>query len=78
MRSLARDPRASVTVYDMANPHHSVEIRGTAEIAADPEKALPSRLSRRYLGEEPPPEAAETERVIIRITPVKVAVFKPR
>lgn len=78
VRNLARDPRASLTVYDLANPYHSVEIRGTAEITEDPEKTLPSVLSRRYLGEEPPPEGPEVARVIIRITPAKVSVFKPR
>jgi PPOX class probable F420-dependent enzyme len=28
-RNLARDPRISLTVFDTANPYHSVEIRGT-------------------------------------------------
>lgn len=30
--------RVSVTVFDLDNPYHSVEIRGTAQIAEDPAK----------------------------------------
>jgi PPOX class probable F420-dependent enzyme len=52
-RNLARDPRVSLTVFDLTNPYHSVEIRGTAELAQDPERSLPQRLSQKYLGQSP-------------------------
>jgi PPOX class probable F420-dependent enzyme len=48
-RNLARDPRISLTVIDAQNPYHSVDIRGTAELIADPDKSLPRRLSHKYL-----------------------------
>src|SRR3712207_655501 len=50
-RNLAGDPRISLTVSDRANPYHSVDIRGTAELVAAPEKTLPARLAERYLGD---------------------------
>ena len=31
--NLTRDPRISLTVFDVENPYHSVEIRGTAELS---------------------------------------------
>lgn len=74
-RNLARDARVSVSVFDLENPYHSVEIRGTAELVKDPGKSLPERLSQKYLGESPPPEPAAIIRLIARITPNKVNEF---
>ena len=74
-RNLARDPRISVSVFDTANPYHSVEIRGTAELVEDTGKSLPKALSRKYLGEDPPPEPDEVVRLIVRVTPDKVNIF---
>ena len=74
-RNLARDPRISVSVFDTANPYHSVEIRGTAELVEDTGKSLPKALSRKYLGEDPPPEPDGVVRLIVRVTPDKVNIF---
>ncbi|WAL63208.1 PPOX class F420-dependent oxidoreductase [Amycolatopsis cynarae] len=75
VRNIAADPRVSVTVFDAANPYHSVEIRGIAELEDDPDKKLPSRLSHKYLGGEAPPEPDEIRRVVIRVTPTKINAF---
>ncbi|MFE5239509.1 MULTISPECIES: PPOX class F420-dependent oxidoreductase [unclassified Streptomyces] len=74
-RNLARDPRISLTVYDIANPYRSVEIRGTAELLPDPDKALPKELSQRYLGEDPPAEPDDVVRLIVRVTAEKVVTI---
>lgn len=74
-RNLARDPRISVTVFDVANPYRSVDIRGTAELAQDPEKSLPRTLSHKYPGEDPPAERAGMVRLIVRVTPRKITGF---
>jgi PPOX class probable F420-dependent enzyme len=74
-RNLARDARVSVSVFDLENPYRSVEIRGTAELIADPDKALPLQLSHKYLGIDPPNESADEQRLIIRVTPDKVITF---
>ena len=73
--NLTRDPRVSLTVFDAANPYRSVEIRGTAELTGDPGKTLPRALSRKYLGEDPPPEPDELTRVVVRVIPQKVNAF---
>jgi PPOX class probable F420-dependent enzyme len=74
-RNLARDPRVSVSVFDVENPYHFVEIRGTAELVEDPSRSLSKRLSQKYLAEPPPPEPAHIVRLIARITPNKINEF---
>ncbi|WP_432084292.1 PPOX class F420-dependent oxidoreductase [Streptomyces sp. WAC 04229] len=75
VRNLRRDPRISLSVYDLANPYTSVEIRGTAEIVPDEGKRLPRDLSHKYLGIDPPAEKDEETRVIIRVVPRKIVSF---
>jgi PPOX class probable F420-dependent enzyme len=72
-RNLVRDPRISVSVFDVENPYHAIEIRGRAELIDDPEKRLPKQLSQKYVGEDPPPEDAD--RFIVRVVPEKVVEF---
>lgn len=71
-RNLARDPRISVSVFDFENPYNSVEIRGTAELVEDKGKTLPSKLSHKYLGVDPPAESDDEIRLIVRVVPEKV------
>jgi PPOX class probable F420-dependent enzyme len=75
VRNLRRDPRISLTVFDLANPYHSVEIRGSVDLVPDPEKKLPNVLSHKYLGVDPPAESADDLRLIVRIHPTKVITF---
>ena len=72
VRNLRRDPRISVSVYDLANPHTAVEIRGTAEIVPDEGKRLLSELWRKYLGVDLPAAKHDEDRVIIRVVPRKI------
>ena len=74
-RNLTKDPRVSISIFDIENPYASVEIRGTAELIADDDKALPRELSRKYLGEDPPRDEPHEIRMIVRITPRKVVSF---
>ncbi|WP_435214809.1 PPOX class F420-dependent oxidoreductase [Streptomyces sp. bgisy034] len=75
VRNLRRDPRISVSVYDLANPYSSVEIRGIAEIVPDQSKRLPFELSHKYLGIDPPAGKDDEARVIIRVVPRKLVRF---
>ncbi|MFD4597552.1 PPOX class F420-dependent oxidoreductase [Streptomyces sp. NPDC058464] len=75
VRNLRRDPRLSLTVFDLANPYHSAEIRGTAEILPDEDKRLPHELSHKYLGIDPPAERGDETRLIIRVVPRRVVAF---
>jgi hypothetical protein len=64
-----------MTVCDTANPYHSVEIRGIAELTGDPGKSLPRALSHKYIGEDPQPEPDEVTRLIIRVIPERINTF---
>ncbi|MEU5340236.1 MULTISPECIES: PPOX class F420-dependent oxidoreductase [unclassified Streptomyces] len=75
IRNLRRDPRISVSVYDLADPYTSVEIRGTAEILPDEGKRLPYELSHKYLGIDPPEEKDDEVRVIVRVVPERIVGF---
>ncbi|MFI9241162.1 PPOX class F420-dependent oxidoreductase [Streptomyces sp. NPDC053086] len=75
VRNLRRDPRVSLSVFDLANPYRSAEIRGVAEILPDEGKRLPHELSHKYLGIDPPAEKDDEIRVIVRIVPQKVVSF---
>lgn len=75
VRNLTRDPRISVSVYDLSNPYTSVEIRGTAELVPDTDKRLPAQLAGRYTGKASFPEPDDIERVIVRVLPEKVIPF---
>ena len=76
VRNLERDPRASLTIVDLADIERYIEIRGTATVTEDPGRALAVALGEKYEGPgggqvflDLPPEVV---RVVIRLTPVKV------
>ena len=71
-RNLRRDPRASVTVFGLDNPYNTVDVRGTVELVADPERTLSIELTRKYTGEDPPPDPAGSSRLIARLTPTRI------
>lgn len=72
-RNLRRDPRASVTVWDAADPERYAEIRGTVTITVDEGRALVDALARKYTGAEFPAEPEDHVRVVLRLTPTRVA-----
>ncbi|WP_433267659.1 PPOX class F420-dependent oxidoreductase [Actinosynnema sp. CS-041913] len=72
-RNLSRDPRASVSVWDHETPETYVEIRGTVTIAEDVDRALVNALSLKYTGEPYAEEPPDRVRVVLRLTPTKVA-----
>lgn len=75
--NLRRDPRASLTVYDPADPLVYAELRGTTTITPDEGRALAIRLAEEYEGpgagqeyRDLPPEVV---RVVIRFAPDHIA-----
>lgn len=73
VRNLRRDPRASVSITDAENPYRHTQLRGTVTITPDPGKTLPKTLSHKYLGQDPPPEGDEVQRVIVRLRVERIA-----
>ncbi|MEV6911005.1 PPOX class F420-dependent oxidoreductase [Amycolatopsis sp. NPDC051071] len=73
VRNLRRDARASVSITDAENPYRHTQLRGTVTITPDPGKTLPKTLSHKYLGQDPPAEGPEVERVIVRLHVDRIA-----
>lgn len=71
-RNAQRDPRVSVLVISRDEPERFIEVRGTAELAPDPESTLVRRLWRRYYGAEWPGDDQGGERLQLRIRPTRV------
>jgi PPOX class probable F420-dependent enzyme len=74
-RNLIRDPRASVTVFAADDPYRTADIRGPVELVDDPDRRLSVELTRRYLGQDPPPDPPGSHRLIGRLTPEHVTGF---
>ncbi|MEV7616736.1 PPOX class F420-dependent oxidoreductase [Streptomyces sp. NPDC089799] len=75
-RNIVRDPRVSLTVFDLKNPYSYVEIRGEATVTEDAGRAVAVRIAEEYLGPGGGKEYAEAPseavRVVVRITPTRV------
>lgn len=75
-RNIARDPRIGLTVFDLADTFLYAEIRGTATITEDADRAVTVRIAEEYggpgAGQEYADAPAEQVRVLVRVTPTKV------
>jgi PPOX class probable F420-dependent enzyme len=77
--NLKRDPRATVVIFDAANPYESAQVQGTASLEDDPEGTLIDDLSHKYTGGPYPGFAGPNPQwVTARITADKVTTTAPR
>ena len=67
-RNLQRDPRASVTILDSADPYNYVELRGRVTFTEDVGRKFDIGLSHKYDGKDPDPDRPGAVRLIIRMT----------
>jgi PPOX class probable F420-dependent enzyme len=71
--NLNRDPRATVVIFDAANPYESAQVQGTASLADDPNGTLINDLSHKYTGGPYPGFAGPNPQwVTVRVTADKV------
>jgi PPOX class probable F420-dependent enzyme len=71
--NLNRDPRATVVIFDAANPYQSAQVQGTASIKDDPNGMLIDDLSHKYTGGPYPGFAGPNPQwVTVRVTANKV------
>lgn len=73
--NMRRDPRVSITVFDLRDPENYAEIRGTATITAEDGFAFDDKLSWKYDGKPKDPDPPGFVRVIVRVTPTKVTGY---
>jgi PPOX class probable F420-dependent enzyme len=76
--NLNRDPRATVVIFDAANPYESAQVQGTASIEDDAHGLLVDELSHKYTGGPYPGFAGpKPQWVCVRITAHKVTTSWP-
>ncbi|WP_410631058.1 TIGR03618 family F420-dependent PPOX class oxidoreductase [Amycolatopsis sp. cmx-4-83] len=74
-RNITRDPRVNLSVFDLANPITSIEIRGTAKVLEGGGKELADELTLKYLDEVH--DVDDVSRVVVRVVPHQVIAFPP-
>lgn len=74
--NITRDPRVTVLIRDEADPYRYAEVRGrvTDTKTGQQARAHVDRLAQKYTGQDYPPEAIKSERVIWWITPERQTV----
>jgi PPOX class probable F420-dependent enzyme len=72
-KDISRDPRATITVFNVANPYQYVEARGRVveTVTGDAARAHIDALAQRYMG-GPYPGTIESERVLVKFAPEKL------
>ncbi|RSM41609.1 PPOX class F420-dependent oxidoreductase [Amycolatopsis balhimycina DSM 5908] len=74
-RNMRRDPRISLSVFDLEDPLKYVEIRGRAEITEEGGRELINELSHKYDGKDFRTEPPEIVRVVVRVVPDKITGY---
>ncbi len=74
-RNVQRDPRVTVTVIDRENPYRFAEVRGDVVevVTGDVARRHIDELSQKYRGRPYDPNAITSERVVLKIRPVRQA-----
>jgi PPOX class probable F420-dependent enzyme len=76
--NLNRDPRATVVVFDAANPYESTQVQGIAAVEDDLDGLLVEELSHKYTGGPYPGFAGPNPQwVTVRISADKVTTSWP-
>jgi PPOX class probable F420-dependent enzyme len=72
-RHLRRDPRATISVFQLDNPYNYVAVTGRAELTEEGADEHIDRLAKKYLDQDSYPFRQPGEqRVIVRIWPERV------
>jgi PPOX class probable F420-dependent enzyme len=76
-RNLERDPRVTLTVQNVENPYEYVTIRGrVAERTSEGADEHIDALAKKYLGQDSYPREPGERRVIIRVEPEHVHLYR--
>ena len=77
-RNVERDPRVTVTIWDMEDPYRFVEVRGEVveKVKGQEAREHIDKLSHKYRG-KPYQTQIQSERVVLRIAPSRQVVRRP-
>ncbi len=76
--NLLVEPTCALLILDLANPYRYVEIRGTANVAADEELEFARKVGAKYHADLREHDAPGDGRVVARIIPVRVRAVDMR
>jgi hypothetical protein len=74
VKNLETEPACTVLLLDLQNPYRYLEIRGTAVVAPDDDRAFAEKVGAKYNADLRELDAPGDRRVIVRLVPVPVHV----
>ena len=72
VKNLETEPACTVLLLDLQNPYRYLEIRGTAVITPDDDRAFAEKVGAKYGADLREHDAPGDRRVVVRIVPVRV------
>ena len=72
VKNLQTEPSCTVFLLDLQNPYRYLEIRGTAVVRPDEDRAFAERVGAKYNADLREHDAPGDRRVVVRIVPVRV------
>jgi PPOX class probable F420-dependent enzyme len=72
VKNLQTEPSCTVFLLDLQNPYRYLEIRGTAVVEPDEDRAFAARVGAKYNADLREHDAPGDRRVMVRIVPVRV------
>jgi PPOX class probable F420-dependent enzyme len=78
-RAVERDPRVTVTIWELENPYRFAEVRGrvTEIVRGDVARDHIDALSRKYRGRDYDPASIRSERVLLLVSPERQYARRP-
>jgi PPOX class probable F420-dependent enzyme len=77
-KNLTRNPACSVLILDLASPYRYLELRGDAEISADPGYAFADKVGAKYGSDLREHDQPGQSRVVVTIRPARVNAVNMR
>ena len=72
VKNIETEPACAVLLLDLQNPYRYLEIRGTAVVSPDEDRAFAEKVGAKYHSDLREHDAPGDRRVIVRIVPVRV------
>ena len=72
VKNIETEPACTVFLLDLQNPYRYLEIRGTAVVTPDEDRAFAEKVGAKYHSDLREHDAPGDRRVIVRIVPVRV------
>src|SRR5580658_6376593 len=72
VKNLETEPSCAALILDLQNPYRYLEIRGTAVVAPDEDRAFAEKLGAKYNSDLRERDAPGDSRVVVRIVPVRI------